>query len=529
MLTSEATAGPRSPGRPYLAAWSRLRGRLGEPLDIAGLVYFRIAFGAIMLWEMVRYIDYGWAQRYYTDHALYFKYWPFTFVEPLPAGLMEPLFYLVGLAALLFCIGLFYRVSAVALFIGLTYIFLLDQSRYLNHWYLMCLLSFVMIFVPAHRNFSLDARRNPSIRSETAPAWGLWLIRFQIAVPLFYGGLAKLNADWLRGEPLRDWISRETDFPLIGGLFTAEPAVWTMAYSALSFDLFIVPLLLRRQTRVFALVVAVLFHLMNARLWSIGIFPWLMIAATITYCDADWPRRIARDLRQLGRGWETRAMGFVAGAVGGFFLGGLLPGEFSWWRALIGALGAGVAGYYLAERSDPYEHGSSARNGGRAPLATPASALLLSLLGVWVTLQLLVPLRHFVVSGNVSWTEEGHRFAWHMKLRDKEAEARFFVTDRATGESWEIDNSEYLDSRQETKMSARPDMIVQFAHFLEDRWRDDGQPDVMVTAEVWASLNGREEQRLIDPAFDLTTARIPWLGHAEWILPLDEPLRRAGR
>jgi len=32
----------------------------------------------------------------------------------------------------------------------------------------------------------------------------------------------------------------------------------------------------------------------------------------------------------------------------------------------------------------------------------------------------LVPLRHLLYPGYVSWNEQGHRFAWQMKLRDKE-------------------------------------------------------------------------------------------------------------
>jgi hypothetical protein len=35
--------------------------------------------------------------------------------------------------------------------------FFLDQMLYLNHFYLMALISFLMIFVPAHRAFSVDA------------------------------------------------------------------------------------------------------------------------------------------------------------------------------------------------------------------------------------------------------------------------------------------------------------------------------------------------------------------------------------
>ena len=38
---------------------------------------------------------------------------------------------------------------------------------------------------------------------------------------------------------------------------------------------------------------------------------------------------------------------------------------------------------------------------------------------VFLLVQLTLPLRHYIYQGNVSWTEQGHRFAWHMKLRSK--------------------------------------------------------------------------------------------------------------
>ena len=39
--------------------WQQLA-RLFRPSDVAGLVYFRIAFGAIALWEVWRYADRGY-------------------------------------------------------------------------------------------------------------------------------------------------------------------------------------------------------------------------------------------------------------------------------------------------------------------------------------------------------------------------------------------------------------------------------------------------------------------------------------
>ena len=345
MTTKESAA---QQALPLGSAWARLRLRLGQPIDIAGIAYFRVVFGAVMAWEMWRFLDAGWVESFYIGKEIYFKYWPFTFVEPLSGAAMELVFYLVALAAILVSVGLFYRVSAIALFIGLIYIFLLDQTRYLNHFYLIFLVAFLMIFLPAHRCFSLDALRNPAIRSSTAPAWTLWLIRFQFAVPYFFGGIAKLNADWFRGEPMRAWLADRTDFPIIGGLFTDEPVVWVAVYGALLLDFFVVFLLLHSKTRVFAFIAAVTFHFMTARLFGIGIFPWVMIAGTITFFDADWPRRLIADLRQRRHRTPIRLYGLYAGAALGFFIGGFLLEAFSPWRASIGALAVALAGYHLA-------------------------------------------------------------------------------------------------------------------------------------------------------------------------------------
>ena len=100
----------------------------------------------------------------------------------------------LGVLAACVMAGAWYRISATLFFIGFTYVFLLDQARYLNHFYLI---SFLMIFIPAHRSFSIDALRNPKLRSNLVPAWSIWLIRFQVGVPYFFGGIAKSNADWL--------------------------------------------------------------------------------------------------------------------------------------------------------------------------------------------------------------------------------------------------------------------------------------------------------------------------------------------
>ena len=160
-----------------------------------------------------------------------------------------------------------------------------------------------------------------------------------------------------------------------------------------------------------------------------------------------------------------------------------------------------------------------------AELSSPQK-LVVGFIALWIGIQILVPLRYLLYPGNVSWTEEGHRFAWMMKLRDKDAVARFTVRDPATGRQWRVSPERYLLRHQVGEMESRPDMILQFAHHLARVWAEERKiAGVEVRARVCASLNGRKAELLIDPERDL--ARIPRsLRHADWILPQTQPFER---
>ena len=454
-----APAAPSAPPRP-----ARLLAAAFAPVDVASLACFRIAFGAVMVWEVYRYFTKGWIAAYYIRPDFHFTYYGFGWVRPWPGDGMYVHFAVLGLAAAGVCLGLCYRASAALFFLAFTYVFLLDQARYLNHFYLISLIAFLLVFLPVGRAFSLDARRRPERRLETAPAWALWLVRAQVGIPYFYGGLAKLNADWLRGEPIRSWLAARPDFPLIGRFFGEEWMVAAFVYGGLLLDLLIVPFLLWRRTRPLAFAAGLLFHGTNALLFQIGVFPWMMMAATTIFFDPDWPRRV-----------------------------GLLPRRT----------------------------GTSPAAGTRGAWARPE--LVLAAVAAWLAVQALVPLRHLLYPGNVSWTEQGHRFAWHMKLRDKEARALFTVTDPAHGRTWTVRPNQHVTRLQASKMAGQPDMVLQLAHHIADEERRAGRPGVQVRAHVMASLNGREPQPLVDPAVDLA-AQPRTLAPAPWIVPLFQPL-----
>lgn len=499
----------------------RLTAALFRPVDGAGLAYFRIVFGLVLTWEAWRLLDGGWVDRYFLQPEFHFTYWPFDWLAPLPGPAMRSLYLLLALAGLLMAAGLYYRLSVLFLGLGFTYTFLLDKTNYLNHMYLVCLLLLLCLLLPADRVWSLDARQHRPA-TESVPAWTIWLLRFQIGLPYLFGGIAKLNPDWMfRAEPLRTWLATDTDFPLIGRFFTDEPAVLAMNYGALVLDLGVVFALLNRRTRLFGYIAAVGFHLMNSRLFTLGIFPWLMIAATMIFFPPDWPRRVLEDLRlrRTPHIWLTGA-----GAVAGALVGAFLPTDMVPMQVAIGALGLGLIGYWGAEQFGRGKREPAPAPSPAQPAATAAGRrqrLVIWLLVAWVAVQVLVPLRHLVIPGVVHWTEEGHRFAWHMLLRSKQGEIQFLAEDPATGWSEIIDPRSILSPIQAGDMRTRPDMILQFSRHLAERIEANTGRVVEIRVETVQSLNSRPPQHLIDPSVDLAQAELPrFLGHAPWLVPL---------
>lgn len=454
-----------------LIAFSQL---LARPVDVSTLAAFRFLFGVLMVWEVLRYFYYGYISQYYIEPRFFFTYEFFPFVSPLSGQGMYWLFGAMGLFALGIALGFYYWLSTLLFFLSYTYIFLLDKSPYNNHYYLIILLSFLLCLADAHRWASLDRWRATKPDPNTVPFWQLFILRAQIFIVYFYGGLAKLNGDWLLGEPVRMWLAERSDYPLFGPFFTTEWAVYFFSYGGLLFDLSIGFLLLWRPTRPLAFGGLLFFHLMNNWLFSIGIFPFLALAATILFVEPDCPRQVL--------GWFRRNIFRV--------------------------------------RTEQTPLPSS------GPRSTDLNPWMFGFILVYLALQLLIPLRHWLYPGNASWTEEGHRFAWHMKLREKEPRLEIRVADAQTGQSWSADLKEDLTDYQIHQMATRPDMILQYAHYLREKWGRKGLDEPIITANAWASLNGRPFQSLIDPTVNLAQVRPAPFTHAAWILPLKEKLTR---
>ncbi len=273
------------------------------PVDASSLVFLRFCFGLIMVVEVWRFWDHGWIERYYINPEFLFKYYGFEWVVPWPGDGMYWHFGLLAVLAVLIAVGALYRFAAIAFFVCFTYVFLLEEARYLNHFYLVILVAFLFMLVPANRFLSVDAWITTGSRSDTVPAWAIWLFRLQFEVVYIYAGLVKINPDWLRLEPLGMWLSRRDDWPLIGPMFNQDWVVALAAYGTIVLHVVGAPLLLFRRTRVPVMIVYFGFHLMNHFLFNIGIFPWLTMAATLMFLDPDWPRQLLRWIN-MRTGWH---------------------------------------------------------------------------------------------------------------------------------------------------------------------------------------------------------------------------------
>jgi len=450
---------------------------LGRPADPAILAYFRLVLSLSMAWHVGRLIFHDRIQSHWVQPEFHFSYLGFSWVRPLPGPALYVLCVLIMLAAAAVALGWRHRLCATFLAAGFTYLFLLDRVNYLNHGYLLVLLAWINAALPTQACASIDALRRPDLRKESVPLWTVWLLRFQVGIVYFFGGIAKLNHDWLRGSPMRDWLQDRGQWPVVGPFFRTEFAPWFFSYGGLGFDLLIVPALLWPRTRAAAFLVCVLFHLANSQLFTIGVFPWMAIALTAVFFDPSWPRTVLDRLRR-------RRLNFAASR-------------------------------HNARSAPPPAH-------------HPPSRRTLAALALYAALQLVIPLRHYLYPGNVSWTEEGHEFSWHMMLRSKKLQAAsFFVVKPLTKQSWKLDPMAWLTPRQFSEMAGEPELVRQFCAHVAAQMRQAGHPDAEVRAVLYVRLNDHPPALLVDPAVDL--GRMPHtMGAASWILPIEEPLRARG-
>ena len=417
--------------------------------DAQPLSVFRIFFGLMMFISIIRFWSKGWIKTLYLEPKFHFSYYGFDWVKPL-GEFTYILFIICGLSALFVSIGFKYRFSIITFFLSFTYIELMDKTTYLNHYYFISILSFLMIFLPADKFFSVDNLKRKNYFAKI-PKWTIDCIKILISIVYIYAGLAKINSDWLlKAMPLKIWLPSKYDIPIIGDyLLQQEWVHYLMSWSGMIYDLSIPFLLLYKKTRVFAFILVIIFHLFTAVLFPIGMFPYIMIVASLIFFDSKFHNKIIHLIKLT-----------------------LSPLK-----------------KYNIEKVEKFKYFNS--------------KLITSIVMIFLIIQIIFPFRFVLYPGNLFWNEEGYRFSWRVMLMEKMGYTTFKIVDGVSNKYFYVDNKDFLTPFQEKQMSFQPDFIIEYAHFLGNHFTLQGHKNIEVYADSFVALNGRRSKRFIDPNINL--------------------------
>jgi hypothetical protein len=301
------------------------------------------------------------------------------------------------------------------------------------------------------------------------------LLKWQIGIVYFFAGLAKVNWDWLfHAMPLSVWLPARVDTPVLGVLFEQPWAPFLFSWFGAIYDLFIILLLTNRKLWKVGYLLVIIFHLMTRVLFNIGMFPYIMICFTTIFIPVKYHEEL-----------------------------------ISWGR----------------KRLSKYNHLIQPRriksNVGKRwtfPTSFASPQWVLPFMILFISIQIITPLRHVFYPGSVHWNEEGYRWSWRVMVLEKSGTALFTVEDPLSGRKFEVENSQFLTAYQEKQMAFQPDFILQFAHFIKDYYAevlDSENLKVSVMSKV--SVNGRKSHLLIDPHADLSGYQNSW-AKKHWIL-----------
>ena len=428
--------------------------------------------------SIVRFWLKGWIEELYINPTFHFSYSFFEWVKPF-GEYTYLLFLICFISALLVCVGLKYRLSIIVFFISFTYIELMDKTTYLNHYYFISVMSFLLIFLPANLSFSIDSifKKKKFLK---IPQWSVDSIKLLISIVYVYAAIAKINSDWLiEAMPLKIWISSKYHYPLVGEtLFQQEWFYYLMSWGGFLYDLFIPILLLYSRTRLFAFVMVIIFHVLTKILFPIGMFPYIMIISAIIF-------------------FSSKTHEKIAGSVSFIFI------------KILSNIRKQKIDIILDQRQ---EWSCRYKNISRY------------IVMIFLFLQLIIPFRYILYPGELLWHEQGYRFSWRVMLVEKVGIANFKIVNKQDQTFFYVRNSNFLTPFQEKQMSFQPDFILEYAHYLGDYHGGIDNDNIQVFVDNYVTLNGRKSQRLVSDKIDLYSQKRS-CKNKQWIIPLKDEIK----
>ena len=427
---------------------------LFKAIDNSPLVVFRIFFGFLVACESFGAIFTGWVKRILIDPQVTFSFIGFEWLKPLPGFGMYFYFLAMGVFGLAIMLGYRYRIAIISYTLLWAGVYFMQKTAYNNHYYLLLLISFLLIFLPANSYASLDVRQNRIKEENTMPYWISLLFIIQVAIVYVFASIAKFYPDWLDGTFTRNLLADSTNVITLKKLFLQKWFYLFIAYMGIIFDLLIVPLLLFKKTRMLALLASLTFHLFNAIFLEIGIFPFFALTFALFFYEPETIRSV----------------------------------------------------FLRRKTSIETDNGHSNYYGKK---------IVYFLIIPYLIIQLLLPLRHHFIEGDVLWTEEGHRLSWRMMLRERNGFIHIRIKDLKTGEESLYDYRKNLTDKQIQNLATKPDFIWQYCQYIKKEFKGK---EIAIFIDCKNSINRKEYKTLIDPKFDMAKAKWDYFRHNEWLL-----------
>ncbi len=441
---------------------------LKRPMDNSALIVFRIFFGALMFFESIGALVLGWVKQTFVTPDFTFHFFGFDFLQALVGPQMYLVYVAMALFAIMVAFGYRYRLAIIVFTILWAMTYFNQKTHYNNHYYLILLISFLMCLVPANTYASADVQSGRVEASLTCPKWATRIFMLQVAIVYFYAAVAKLYPDWLVGKPIEIWLTHKSyqSFlwndnvaQFLSDIFSKHSTHLFLAYMGIIFDFLVIPFFMwNKWSRWLALISSLVFHLTNSALFHIGVFPYFALSFVIFYFEPETIRQ-----------------------------------------------------HFL--KNKPQLSQASLNN--QLPVQTPS--YLMPILLVYFFIQILLPLRHHAIPGNVLWDESGHRLSWRMMLRTKYGRTQFYVT--ADGlEKERINTRDYIRPHQINDAYAKPDIMWPLAQHIAKDYRDRGYENVRVFIDSKLSVNDRPLEQFTNPDFNVADVSWQYFNRQPWVL-----------
>ncbi|XP_041478309.1 vitamin K-dependent gamma-carboxylase-like [Lytechinus variegatus] len=474
-----------------ISSWSSFVKLMNSPQDPASIAVWRILFGLVMMIDIpqergMAYADYRWGDPNECRFPL------FNALKPLPVDWMYVVYLTMYIGAFGVFLGAFYRLSCLLFCIPYWYIFFLDKTTWNNHSYLYGLISFQLIFMDANRFWSVDALLNPKIRNANIPLWNIAIIRFQIFVVYFYAGLKKLDADWIGGYSM-EYLSKHWIFEPFRFMLTDEEIDYFIVHlGGLVLDLSSGFLLFFDATRLFATFFCSSFHIMNSQIFSIGMFPYAMLASTTVFFSPSWPRSFCSVLPIYVKN-NIPSVSFSAT---------IQPSENC---------------IYPPPKKENKKKNDPCSVKRNSKMSWRHQSTVIGLI-IYVCIQLFMPYSHFITKGYNNWTNGLYGYSWDMMVHSWHTQhVKLKYIDGKTGNEGYLSPDYWTESN---RWAGHSDMTKQYATCIAHHLKDMGLSEPRLYMDVWKSMNGRFQQRMFNPNVDLVRANWSPFSATPWIMPL---------